>query len=460
MKKRMIFMTVMLLIFIMTVSSCSNAEKVPENSFSDASEKPASIVTELPEIESGQDENGKWVGYSVYKDISSAELYELIKQNPSTHLTAEGKRRRYELEYRYRQDIGEAKPDMRKITVDEIKEIVNVYKAKMSSADNDSFFYQDKDFSVTGCRNWMENAIRRIQAIPDAHYDGKGAYSNLRYNNVYWPDSDTLSDRRIEIQTDLVDYFQIRIYYFDDDQNVVDQEILFDYQEDYDAEKKRRISESEELQAHSPDLDSNGKWTGRSVYVSESQKDSSEMTQEQSERLAELEKDGTYLYAYQSALIQGTAKPNMRKITIDEIKEIIEDYKTLLRSENDHDFFRGGSYFHCDPWEYVLERIHDIQGFDDASYKNSGYGTHVFWVDGDTTDQRRTEIIMSGFVDFLTISVSYLDENGDFIPEEKGGKQELFLFNQFIEEETQRRISNNTNTTSENNAEDSAKSEA
>ena len=131
-----------------------------------------------------------------------------------------------------------------------------------------------------------------------------------------------------------------------------------------------------------------------------------------------------------------------------------------MRSENDHDFFRGGSYFHCDPWEYVLERIHDIQGFDDASYKNSGYGTHVFWVDGDTTDQRRTEIIMSGFVDFLTISVSYLDENGDFIPEEKGGKQELFLFNQFIEEETQRRISNNTNTTSENNAEDSAKSEA
>jgi len=454
MKKRKIFIALALSVLTFA-TACSSTKTGSEDADSgmsvSVSADQVSAVTELPEVKPGQDETGKWVGYSVYKDMSSAGLSELMNQNRRNDLIYDGRRCRYRLEYRYRQDIGEAKPDMRKITVDEIKEIVNVYKAKMSSADNDSFFYQDKDFSVTGCRYWMENAIRRIQAIPDANYQYKGSDKIPLYNRVYWPDSDTLSDRRTEIQTDWVDDFRIRIFYFDDDRNVVDQEILFDYKEEYDAEKKRRISGSEELQAHSPDLDSNGKWTGRAVYVSEDPKDRPEMTQEQSERLAELDKDETYDYIYQRALARGTAKPDMRKITIDEFKEIIEDLQTLFRSESDHDFFRGDSCFHYEAWNYVLQRVHEIQGISDACYKNTGYDTYVFWVDGDTPEQRRTEIVLPCSVNRLNLYVQYYDENGDRIPDEKGGKQELFSFDQFMEEETQRRIGGNKSLTSEGN---------
>ncbi len=98
-----------------------------------------------------------------------------------------------------------------------------------------------------------------------------------------------------------------------------------------------------------------------------------------------------------------------------------------------------------------MQRVHEIQGISDACYKNTGYDTYVFWVDGDTPEQRRTEIVLPCSVNRLNLYVQYYDENGDRIPDEKGGKQELFSFDQFMEEETQRRIGGNKSLTSEGN---------
>ena len=114
------------------------------------------------------------------------------------------------MSYKEQVVLGYALPNMRKITLDEAKDIIEKFSSDTTK---------------------IHEEFSKIQATPDAHSLGAGQYE------AYWLDSYTYKDRRKEIVAEISPadigesfskYIAITYAEYDDDNNIIKEELLYD----------------------------------------------------------------------------------------------------------------------------------------------------------------------------------------------------------------------------------------
>ena len=101
---------------------------------------------------------------------------------------------------------------------------------------------------------------------------------------------------------------------------------------------------------------------------------------------------GNSVFDYQEKLAYGRAYPNMRKITVDEVREIFE--KAAEKNPRDlyYDSMHNDDIHSFPAWmsENIMKKVTEIQYYPDAHDYLEDY--YCYWPDADTLDERRQEI--------------------------------------------------------------------
>ena len=120
-----------------------------------------------------------------------------------------------ELPYMKAMANGKAYPNMRKITPEEVVELFE--KAEISA----DFDYNNMDECLR-FTNEVISEIKKIQYFPDVTF---GEYGDSGY--LYWPDADTVTERRHEIEI-FSEEGLVRLVEYDDKGNMIKNEDIFD----------------------------------------------------------------------------------------------------------------------------------------------------------------------------------------------------------------------------------------
>ena len=169
----------------------------------------------------------------------------------------------------------------------------------------------------------------------------------------------------------------------------------------------------------SEELSGGEKWTGKDVMV-EGYTPPTVMTQEQTDTLAKLKEeaiaaDPFTTFFYQEQVAVGAAKPNMRKITVDEVREITENVRQKYVPETSgktNADFENKSLYDKQISEEILDEIMKIQYIYDA-VNGGGEVYYIYWPDADTYAERRVEIVFhpSGVQATFVKVNTYNDQN-------------------------------------------------
>ena len=168
------------------------------------------------------------------------ELYEYGRQYAEKHSEDHLAEYYKKVKYNYQSHVinGEAKPNMKKLQLDEIKEILNTYIGR--DCDLKERFYETKvksygrvfvekneDF-INTASNIITATIEK-QQIPDATYMNSVDFDIW----FYWPDADTLQERREEIVVPMRGMSKPFLYRtFDENGDLIEETVLFDFYND------------------------------------------------------------------------------------------------------------------------------------------------------------------------------------------------------------------------------------
>lgn len=170
------------------------------------------------------------------------------------------------LEYQNQMAMAKAYPNMQKITADEIVAIFK--KAKIYKG----FDYENFENSCA----WVENNLKEIKKIQYfADVDGTKHYNDPHW--LYWPDADTLEERKQEVQ--IFGEGLVRVAVYDENGNRVSLEDVFDLQTKiqqmhdegipFDEYPLKRKVTPEEVKAifEAVEIDPNVDYTDREVCI-------------------------------------------------------------------------------------------------------------------------------------------------------------------------------------------------
>ena len=191
-----------------------------------------------------------------------------------------------------------------------------------------------------------------IQFYPDRNFSGMNSGSKL----YYWPDANTEEERReCIIIKHIGSAFTVTYEVYDDDDNLLRSESIYPQ------------GEPTEYEVSQVSYDPNEIYTGEDVLIPEEQRSDrlTKTAKAQLEALEELERNGNEYgeFVYQKRVLQGIAKPNMRKITVEEIKSLIRNTEsevdTMIQGKTRKEALTA--------WvEKMVSEIQKIQYFSDA----------------------------------------------------------------------------------------------
>ena len=431
----------------------------PSEVSKEASDQPSEISNYVPEISEPDIENSsdvqksgisseKYIGRAVIKCDYELELpmgysYAVLKENGSEiQLPYDDKTKaaqeqytnimrypyRYDvLQYQYNQFLGYAKENMRKITKEEILELMQKFSIDdtwMRRVASDNYVWRSYNggggiVEDKTRANKIYTGIQSIQFFPDA-------YDLMNHRYFFWPDSDELDQRKEELvlwHSDMI--LEKNVY--DSSGNILSSEVLYSYP--YELEKaaiekygcseeraSRRLPDPYTIKYYTDPTppETTEKLTGEEVLIPEDKRNETKSGHDEYERLSKNAEELGYGYAgfkYQQNVALGNAYPNMRKITVNEILDIANnsDIDTSVYSDcNDPEL--------CKRWTLsIIPEIQKIQYFPDA--ENTQFCDYCYWPDADTVEERRTEIRIFG--DSGTIHVFTYDDNGRRINNEQ-----------------------------------------
>ncbi len=173
---------------------------------------------------------------SVYTDAQKAEYkkkvldvaYKYDRAHPNSHYFSGPP------EYLYQEMLirGLAKPNMKKLQLDELKEYfrthydnekgLDEYYREFTDSNGKKFMGYNSD-ELDEFRNKFAEWLKDKQAIADIH-------GYLQNYNVYWCDADTLTERREEILLPITNWIDCRVRYrtFDENGTMVNEEVIID----------------------------------------------------------------------------------------------------------------------------------------------------------------------------------------------------------------------------------------
>ena len=313
---------------------------------------------------------------------------------------------------------GVAQPDMRKITESELLDILRKVEFKddiMKKVADDKFAWNEDYIRFDNCvsNGVIEDteaaekvfaSIKNIQYFPDA--------VSIQVHCLYfWPDTDYMESVRTELCYDY-NYMTLVRYNYSEEGDLISTECLYSYP--YELEKAaiekygcseereaRRLFDVYEPKKYSYTVDppeTDEKLAGEQVVVPEDKvpmfvsKEARDKIKELREKRLEYGYGVNSVFDYQEKLAYGRAYPNMRKITVDEVREIFEKAAAkglpdLNYASMDYDDL-GTLYRWMD--ENIIKEIMKIQYYPDAHDYISNY--FCYWPDADTVDERRQEI--------------------------------------------------------------------
>ena len=233
-----------------------------------------------------------------------------------------------------------------------------------------------------------------IQFYPDRNFSGMNSGSKL----YYWPDANTEEERReCIIIKHIGSAFTVTYEVYDDDDNLLRSESIYPQ------------GEPTEYEVSQVSYDPNEIYTGEDVLIPEEQRSDrlTKTAMAQLEALEELEKNGNEYgeFVYQKRVLQGIAKPNMRKITFEEIKSLIRNTEsevdTVIQGKTRKEALTA--------WiEKIVSEIQKIQYFSDAYIWQDP--TYIYWPDADTLKERHQDIFVDGNAGEIYVC-TYDDDN-------------------------------------------------
>ena len=233
-----------------------------------------------------------------------------------------------------------------------------------------------------------------IQFYPDRNFSGMNSGSKL----YYWPDANTEEERReCIIIKHIGSAFTVTYEVYDDDDNLLRSESIYPK------------GEPTEYEVSQVSYDPNEIYTGEDVLIPEEQRSDrlTKTAKAQLEALEELERNGNEYgeFVYQKRVLQGIAKPNMRKITVEEIKSLIRNTEsevdTVIQGKTRKEALTA--------WvEKMVSEIQKIQYFSDAYIWQNP--TYIYWPDADTLKERHQDIFVDGNAGEIYVC-TYDDDN-------------------------------------------------
>ena len=233
-----------------------------------------------------------------------------------------------------------------------------------------------------------------IQFYPDRNFSGMNSGSKL----YYWPDANTEEERReCIIIKHIGSAFTVTYEVYDDDDNLLRSESIYPQ------------GEPTEYEVSQVSYDPNEIYTGEDVLIPEEQRSDrlTKTAKAQLEALEELERNGNEYgeFVYQKRVLQGIAKPNMRKITVEEIKSLIRNTEsevdTVIQGKTRKEALTA--------WvEKMVSEIQKIQYFSDAYIWQDP--TYIYWPDADTLKERHQDIFVDGNAGEIYVC-TYDDDN-------------------------------------------------
>ncbi len=233
-----------------------------------------------------------------------------------------------------------------------------------------------------------------IQFYPDRNFSGMNSGSKL----YYWPDANTEEERReCIIIKHIGSAFTVTYEVYDDDDNLLRSESIYPQ------------GEPTEYEVSQVSYDPNEIYTGEDVLIPEEQRSDrlTKTAKAQLEALEELERNGNEYgeFVYQKRVLQGIAKPNMRKITVEEIKSMIRNTEseidTVIQGKTRKEALTA--------WvEKMVSEIQKIQYFSDAYIWQDP--TYIYWPDADTLKERHQDIFVDGNAGEIYVC-TYDDDN-------------------------------------------------
>ena len=233
-----------------------------------------------------------------------------------------------------------------------------------------------------------------IQFYPDRNFSGMNSGSKL----YYWPDANTEEERReCIIIKHIGSAFTVTYEVYDDDDNLLRSESIYPQ------------GEPTEYEVSQVSYDPNEIYTGEDVLIPEEQRSDrlTKTAKAQLEALEELERNGNEYgeFVYQKRVLQGIAKPNMRKITVEEIKSLIRNTEsevdTMIQGKTRKEALTA--------WvEKMVSEIQKIQYFSDAYIWQDP--TYIYWPDADTLKERHQDIFVDGNAGEIYVC-TYDDDN-------------------------------------------------
>ena len=233
-----------------------------------------------------------------------------------------------------------------------------------------------------------------IQFYPDRNFSGMNSGSKL----YYWPDANTEEERReCIIIKHIGSAFTVTYEVYDDDDNLLRSESIYPQ------------GEPTEYEVSQVSYDPNEIYTGEDVLIPEEQRSDrlTKTAKAQLEALEELERnDNEYgEFVFQKRVLQGIAKPNMRKITVEEIKSLIRNTEsevdTMIQGKTRKEALTA--------WvEKMVSEIQKIQYFSDAYIWQNP--TYIYWPDADTLKERHQDIFVDGNAGEIYVC-TYDDDN-------------------------------------------------
>ena len=233
-----------------------------------------------------------------------------------------------------------------------------------------------------------------IQFYPDRNFSGMNSGSKL----YYWPDANTEEERReCIIIKHIGSAFTVTYEVYDDDDNLLRSESIYPQ------------GEPTEYEVSQVSYDPNEIYTGEDVLIPEEQRSDrlTKTAKAQLEALEELERNGNEYgeFVFQKRVLQGIAKPNMRKITVEEIKSLIRNTEsevdTVIQGKTRKEALTA--------WvEKMVSEIQKIQYFSDAYIWQDP--TYIYWPDADTLKERHQDIFVDGNAGEIYVC-TYDDDN-------------------------------------------------
>ena len=233
-----------------------------------------------------------------------------------------------------------------------------------------------------------------IQFYPDRNFSGMNSGSKL----YYWPDANTEEERReCIIIKHIGSAFTVTYEVYDDDDNLLRSESIYPQ------------GEPTEYEVSQVSYDPNEIYTGEDVLIPEEQRSDrlTKTAKAQLEALEELERNGNEYgeFVFQKRVLQGIAKPNMRKITVEEIKSLIRNTEsevdTMIQGKTRKEALTA--------WvEKMVSEIQKIQYFSDAYIWQDP--TYIYWPDADTLKERHQDIFVDGNAGEIYVC-TYDDDN-------------------------------------------------